>query len=125
MFPPWVIFSYIATSLAFVSALDFSKVNLTARMMNSDKHFRTSLWPFAMIETIIGKISGSSRSRSALATGYLLFDLTIMIGIPLAIAGILGGLLSSQDMIFIAIIVFLVPLEEFHRGLERIGDNNA
>jgi hypothetical protein len=88
-------------------------------MKEADKYLKYLLWPLSTLENTMKSLVRGTAARFALSSSYLIFDLILLIGLPLLLSEFSGGFLNLDYGIILLLLVSVAVREECYRGLNR------
>lgn len=117
--PSILLLVYIVVSVAIMNAADYARLSVADCMTRADDYFRVFLLPFSWIERQVKSTIRGGHTRLALAGGYLLFDLLVLVAIPLLLA-LVQKWLGFEELVLIFLFLVVLSNEECSRGLKRL-----
>ncbi len=109
---------YLVFVAVILSSYDYSGIDITARMRNTNNYLRVSLYPFSFIQRLVTLVSHGRPTRSGFVVAYLMFQLATFLATPLFVAVFLSRILSPE-VLMIAVLGYLyLSREGVSRGKE-------
>ncbi len=107
-FPTLLLYAYISTWFAVMDSFGLSSIELASILPRVNKYSRTLLFPFALIERIATKGRPTELTRKTLFSGYLAFEIFLLLVVPTLFALVIGGTLAFEGLTFLLIGVVVI-----------------